>query len=78
MIEHLLQFAKSHRKIEIYRYVVNSSYIYQLPLGKIVNYNVNGIGVFVEIEIPDSEKLGLELPFVPMGGVLPVASLELK
>ena len=78
MIEHLLQFAKSHRKIEIYRYVVNSSYIYQLPLGKIVNYNVNGIGVFVEIEIPDSEKCGLELPFVPMGGVLPVASLELK
>ena len=78
MIEHLLQFAKSHRKIEIYRYVVNSSYIYQLPLGKIVNYNVNGIGVFVEIEIPDSEKYGLELPFVPMGGVLPVASLELK
>ena len=78
MIEHLLQFAKSHRKIEIYRYVVNSSYIYKLPLGKIVNYNVNGIGVFVEIEIPDSEKLGLELPFVPMGGVLPVASLELK
>ena len=70
MMEHLLQFAKSHRKIEIYRYVVNSSYIYQLPLGKVINYNVNGIGVFVEIEIPDSEKYGLELPFVPTGGIM--------
>jgi len=83
MIEHLLQFAKSHNKMEIYRYVVNNSYIYKLPLGKMVNYNVNGVGVFIEIEIPNSEKSGLELPFVPMGGVMSAplevsAPLELK
>jgi len=69
-MERILTMCKSHNKMEIYRYVVGNSYIYKLPLGKMVDYSVCHTGVFIKIEIPHSDKCVMELPFIPTGGIL--------
>jgi len=54
-MEFILQFSRSYRKIEVYRHLVNSSYYYQLPAGRILNYLVDAEGIFIECAIPPHE-----------------------
>jgi len=69
-MEYITQFGRVYRNIQVTRHVVNSSYIYQLPLGRIVNYSVDKDGIFIEVAIPQDDLSNLKLPFVPGGGII--------